>query len=220
MPTWATTITLRGNGTLDDDQADEVVERLEDAHGTLSVGVGEISVTLDVDTDEGRSMFVVSDAEQTVRLALLGTPAFDWPLVHAELATAEEQESRLAEPPIPELLGSAEVAALLKVSKQRLAELRARLPLPLATLASGPVWARPAIEAFDRAWTRKPGRPRLLEAIEGLDAAERHRVAVSAPVEPLHSGVTPVVSALQLGAEQAAQRANAEYVRERDSSES
>lgn len=74
-------------------------------------------------------------------------------------ALAEEQALR---PDTPELLSTPDVAELLGVSRQRVHQLhteRSDFPAPYARLGSGPIWARPAIEAFDRSWTRKPGRP-------------------------------------------------------------
>lgn len=72
---------------------------------------------------------------------------------------AEEEALR---PDTPELLSTPDVAEVLGVSRQRVHQLhteRGDFPAPYARLGSGPIWARPAIEAFDRAWTRKPGRP-------------------------------------------------------------
>jgi len=60
-----------------------------------------------------------------------------------------------------ELVGVAEGAAILKVSKQRVSELRDRpgFPEPIAELASGPVWRLPTLKLFINQWRRKPGRP-------------------------------------------------------------
>ncbi len=72
-------------------------------------------------------------------------------------------------PGLPELLGVAEVAKRLDVSKQRAAELARThrlFPPPVAELASGPVWTAWQIGAFQRSWTRKPGRPPDLAAVE------------------------------------------------------
>lgn len=55
------------------------------------------------------------------------------------------------------LLGNKEAAALLGVSKQRLAQLldsHGDFPEPVARLAATPVWARADVEA----WARKHGR--------------------------------------------------------------
>jgi hypothetical protein len=71
-------------------------------------------------------------------------------------------EREALEPDTPELLAATDVAELLGVSRQRVHQLsgeRADFPAPCARLGSGPIWTRPAIEAFDRAWTRKAGRP-------------------------------------------------------------
>ena len=70
-------------------------------------------------------------------------------------------ERWLLEPP-QELVGVTEVAELLGVSRQRVAQLRERedFPAPVAELAAGPVWTRTNLTRFVEAWPRKPGRPR------------------------------------------------------------
>lgn len=72
----------------------------------------------------------------------------------SELGTA-------ARPSAPELAGVAELAELLKVSKQRVSLMAARgqLPPPVAHLRAGPVWTTDSIRSFLPAWPRKPGRP-------------------------------------------------------------
>lgn len=78
-----------------------------------------------------------------------------------EVLAWPEMEYRAAQPTIPELLGAAEVGELLDVSRQRVHQL-AQLPAfpePLAHVRMGPLWAKSAIEAFARSWTRKAGRP-------------------------------------------------------------
>jgi predicted DNA-binding transcriptional regulator AlpA len=62
-----------------------------------------------------------------------------------------------------DLVGSAEAALLLGVSRQRVGQLvnRPDFPSPIARLSAGPVWTRISIEAFGQNWTRKiTGRPR------------------------------------------------------------
>ena len=60
-----------------------------------------------------------------------------------------------------EVYGSRELAELLNVSRQRLAQLRAEgtLPEPDAVLAATPVWRRRTIDSFTFGWRRRPGPP-------------------------------------------------------------
>lgn len=60
-----------------------------------------------------------------------------------------------------EVYGSQELAELLSVSRQRLAQLRAEgtLPEPDAVLAATPVWRRRTIDSFTFGWRRRPGPP-------------------------------------------------------------
>lgn len=57
-----------------------------------------------------------------------------------------------------ELLGLAEAAEALGVTKQRVTAMRDVLPSPLAELQCGPIWDRAAIVEFEADWDRRPGR--------------------------------------------------------------
>jgi transcriptional regulator with XRE-family HTH domain len=72
-----------------------------------------------------------------------------------------ELDEELARPNLPALVGVAEIAARLGVSRQRVSELaRSRgFPPALARLSAGPVWLEAAVDRFARDWTRRPGRP-------------------------------------------------------------
>lgn len=77
---------------------------------------------------------------------------------HADETARPEQEK---------LAGIAEVAEILGVSKQRAGEVARThpdFPLPIATLAAGPVYTHASVEAFEQRWERKrTGRPRAAD---------------------------------------------------------
>ncbi len=54
----------------------------------------------------------------------------------------------------------AEVAELLKVSRQRASALARSesFPSPVVALRSGPVWTRASVNRFVESWRRRPGR--------------------------------------------------------------
>jgi predicted DNA-binding transcriptional regulator AlpA len=83
-------------------------------------------------------------------------------IVQVDVKAPELAELDAFRPDTRELLAASDVAELLGVSRQRVHQLysdRADFPAPYARLGSGPIWTRPAIDAFHRSWTRKPGRP-------------------------------------------------------------
>ena len=84
----------------------------------------------------------------------------EWPLVEAEVLTATELDRQNALPSLPELVGVAEVAELLKVSRQRTSALARSesFPSPLVALRSGPVWTRASMNRFVESRRRRPGR--------------------------------------------------------------
>lgn len=81
-------------------------------------------------------------------------------IVAVDVMTTAEADRRLEER--PELVGVAEIAELLDVSKQRAFVITQRkdFPAPLAKLASGPVWRAGSVASFKTTWRRQPGRPR------------------------------------------------------------
>lgn len=92
----------------------------------------------------------------------------DGVVVAAAAMTTEEFDRREAEN--SEFVGVAEVASMLKISRQRVTTLskRADFPAPLQRLQSGPVWRRGDLSTFAQGWQRKAGRPRM----KGKSASE------------------------------------------------
>lgn len=78
---------------------------------------------------------------------------------HVEVSSDDRLTRDIEQPTFPEFVGLSEIAERLGVSKQRVGELRPRLPKPVTELRSGPIWQWPAIERFVKSWARKPGRP-------------------------------------------------------------
>lgn len=92
----------------------------------------------------------------------LANDGLDGRVVSGRAMTEDLHEAEALRPDTPELLAATDVAELLGVSRQRVHQLHTehpQFPEPYQRLGSGPIWTRPAIEAFDRAWARKPGRP-------------------------------------------------------------
>ena len=82
-----------------------------------------------------------------------------WPLARVEAQT--EWELELARPSFPDLLGVAELAERLGVSRQRAWTVTGRpdFPEPVAQLKATPVWSAGSVRRFLEAWPRKAGRP-------------------------------------------------------------
>ena len=91
--------------------------------------------------------------------AAAGLPA--WPLARVEAQTEQELELELARPSFPPLLGVAELAERLEVSRQRAWTIAGRpdFPGPVARLKATPVWTADSVRRFLEIWPRKAGRP-------------------------------------------------------------
>jgi hypothetical protein len=152
---WSVDISATGTGPFGHDFADDVIEALTGHGPALSVANDEVSVRFSIDAPS------VEDACQDA-LALFRNILPDLRVFRIEVETADELDMRLAADDVPELLGVAELAQALGVSKQRISELTelGRFPAPVARLKAGPVWQRSAIARFVRRWPRRAGRPR------------------------------------------------------------
>lgn len=140
--------------------AEDLLDATEKYDGVVSVLPRRITiaVTLAASTYWEAVGSGVSVAQDALRAAGCRD---DLPVERVEAKTAERAEKDLDEPTFPEMFGVSEVAEFLRVSKQRVSELResGRLPEPLSELRAGPVWPRPTIERFLEGWARRPGRP-------------------------------------------------------------
>lgn len=163
---WTVTIDATP-GYADVDDFDEalidIAHTLADQHAAISSTTtnDRISITLSIDdaTDAGTA---IDQARWIAHDAMEKHGLFGWSPVHIEAMTYAEHDAALARPGLPELVGVAEIADILDVSRQRASELqtRAGFPAPIAVLRSGPVWTRPSLTRFAESWTRTPGRPR------------------------------------------------------------
>lgn len=156
MPTWTVHLTHAYDGRPGADQTESLEESLAGYDGAVSAGDDVLHVDLTLTAPDPTSaarqaLEQVAQHPDSQRLALAGV----------EVLSEREAQRRLHEPALPELAGGREVADLLGVSKQRLHQLLARddFPEPVVRLAAGPVWLVNSIHAFERQWSRKPGRP-------------------------------------------------------------
>ena len=156
MEKWSISIEATGAQPSDCDLAGDLVDGLEAHAPAVSIDDrGTVGMTFDVEaSDHGAA------ASEAVRLIASLAPGLR--PVEVTVRTFEEQERELRDSNVPDLLGVAELAEALGVSRQRVAELTATddFPRPVAKLRAGPVWQRAALGRFLAQWTRRPGRPR------------------------------------------------------------
>jgi hypothetical protein len=146
------------------DAVDDLLEALLSYAAAASAGRHTMTVRLTVEAQT----FIGAAAEATqvvagafARIRRASQIRSIW---GGEVMTMDELERRLNEPPLPEIIGVAELKEVLHVSKQRasyLAKGEGGFPKPFAMLASGPVWLKPTVLRFMETWPRKPqGRPK------------------------------------------------------------
>lgn len=157
MVQWTCTVEAVNDAYAGDveDLSEVLLAQLGTHRGSAAFGDGRITATFTVDA---RLVLQATEtALKTWNKALDGASA--WSIVSLTARRTDQPDDL---PGLPNLLGVAEVAKRLDVSKQRAAELaRAHrlFPPPVAELASGPVWTAWQIGSFQRSWIRKPGRP-------------------------------------------------------------
>ncbi|MFZ0215459.1 MAG: hypothetical protein WAM30_05900 [Candidatus Dormiibacterota bacterium] len=153
---WSVHIDARGPGPYDVDWADEVIDSsvMEGRGPAVSVAAREVGFTFSVEADD-----VLSAMAAGIAVVHDLDPALQPVDASAEVSSVLER--RLAESNVPVLLGVAEVAAALGVSRQRVSELAQAPDFPpaLTRLKSGPIWQRSQITRFLDTWERRPGRP-------------------------------------------------------------
>ena len=149
----------------DVDLVDFLLEALEDADGVVGFDEGALSIACSVRARGYRDAVAKAERVVSKALASYSVPA-SLVIRRLQVQSAAQTAHDALRPSLPEMMGVAEVASRLNVSKQRVDELRraGRLPEPLIELRAGPIWPRPAIERFIEAWSRKPGRPRKVTA--------------------------------------------------------
>ena len=157
---WSIYVEL-GHRDAPDDLFDDLQNHARLADASPAIGDapnGNLSVSLLLDAPTAR--IAVDQAMKTVTAALrdLGVNA---PIVGVEAVTEAELERRNAELVIPDLVGIAEIADMLGVSRARAKQLTDRdgFPPAVARLKAGPVYVREQVEAFERRWDRRGGRP-------------------------------------------------------------
>jgi hypothetical protein len=152
---------------IDSDRAYELIEALGAHHpGAASVSHDGRRIGLHLWVQAPDVKRALAAAEKSVLQALAGQGLAGFNLLTAEIKPWYELEEELGRSNAPDLVGVAELAEALGVSKQRVSELAATAPFPrpLATLKAGPVWERSSIGQFVETWRRKPGRPPKLRA--------------------------------------------------------
>lgn len=139
---------------VDEDSADELL----DALGDLRPGIilDDEALIIEVHLEAPTLRQAIATALQRVESAT-GAKA-----TGVEAITREEVERRILEPLVPDLVGYAEIAEILSVSRQRAAQLgdRPDFPPAVVTTKAGPLRVRAAVEAWATTWERKGGRPR------------------------------------------------------------
>ncbi len=152
---WSVEIEALTDARLDEGFADSVIEALAAHAPALSFASNRLQVRFDVEAPSEFEAF--SRALKVFRRAVPKAEA-----VRVEIETIEELDRQLAMSNIPDLVGVAELAALLNVSRQRASELAHSrgFPKPWVVLKAGPVWKRSSVARYAGQWERNPGRPR------------------------------------------------------------
>lgn len=177
-------ITVAENGDVAEDALGALSTELEDWAGVAAGAptLGRYEATFSIEEDTRDPVEVLRIAEPIYERAAERAGLPDGRIVTSTATTWDEHDRGLAESAYPELVGIAEVAAMLGISRQRASALQTRdgFPKPLTVLASGPVWPKPWLTRFAETWERKPGRPKTVKASGIRDSKSGKYVNVSA----------------------------------------
>jgi len=159
MSGWSVLIEADGSDTIGDAEVEALIDALATYAPVVSYGRGSLSVRLTVEADSVRH--AIDNALDVVTSSPTVNGAT---IVRVEAQTDESLSQELGIDAVPDLIGVAELANLLHVSKQRASELARRpdFPAPRDVLAAGPIWSRATVLRYVRTWKRQPGRPRTV----------------------------------------------------------
>lgn len=161
---WSVRIEISCNGTaFTEDHADQLIDAFERHAPAVSCGPNEMSVRFSVEADTVGLASVTGLRLFSAALKKIGLAAPPAKIVGYEVQASDDLDRSLGQINVPELVGVAEVAQILKVSKQRASELARSpgFPKPFALLASGPVWKKGAVARHIGLWERRPGRKKV-----------------------------------------------------------
>jgi hypothetical protein len=139
--------------------ADKLISSLSNLFPAVAVSGRAVQVTATLEAESLSTAFTVASA--TFRRFFEDQEYFG-DLVGVHVSRSCDFDATLTEATFPRMVGVAEVAAELGVSRQRVSELSQQVgfPRPVASLAAGPVWLASSIKRFVESWSRKPGRIR------------------------------------------------------------
>lgn len=152
MPEFTATITLDTVDVLTEDVLFDVAAIGGAATG--DPGTRRITTTLTVEADG--HLEAIGNASEAIAAVVAGT------VVSCTVMNTEEHDRQTDARAFPELVGIAETAERLGVTRQRASQLQAHrdFPEPVQVLRSGPVWRLDDLTRFVDGWDRRGGRPK------------------------------------------------------------
>jgi predicted DNA-binding transcriptional regulator AlpA len=156
-------VTITSGGGRQAVELDALADTLPtDAALSIDAATRKISATFSVVADSVYDATALGGRRLVRAMRAAGMKDFTHTEVHA--MDWESYERQLEAGSFPDIVSAPEVAEILGVSRQRVHQLlndHATFPPPIVRVGSGPLWLRATIEAYDRSWVRKPGRPRV-----------------------------------------------------------
>lgn len=156
---WSARVQAALPAPLTEGLAELLAESLATHQATVTFEQANVAARFDVEASTLRIAVTNGIKAMADALDALGIPHV---LTSAEVSTYDVLDAELARPAVPELVGMAEIATLLGVSRQRAHELSDRpdFPSPVQPLAAGAVYIKAQVEAFNGRWERRKGRPK------------------------------------------------------------
>ena len=156
MNMWTASLTLNAPShlpTITTQQKQQLLNALAGRCAVLAIDKDRLRLTFDLPAPDFET--ATSAAKMATDDALLSAGLPPLEVTAAELLTSEEK--RRVQAVTPDLMGVAEVAQFLGVSKQRVTQLAKTkdFPAPARELSATRIWLGPEIERFGRGWALK-----------------------------------------------------------------
>jgi len=148
-----------------EEQVDEFLEVLGQNAPVISISDDSYVVRLSVQAEEALSAAALSIHLVDRAAKRAGFP--QWPVSRVDAQDDRALMKELSSAAMPSVVGVAEVAKSIGVSRQRVSELArsGNFPPPAYVLASGPIWLESSVARFVQGWDRRPGRRARPEAV-------------------------------------------------------
>jgi len=154
MDEWSVYVEATTGASFEEADAEALLEALDGHAPAVSFGHATAAARFSVDAGSAQ--------EAAWQAAAMFLAAYrEGRIIHLDVQSLDDLDGELARSELPAMVGVAEIAASLGVTRQRASSIarKPNFPTPFSRLAAGPIWSGATVARYTRMWKRLPGRP-------------------------------------------------------------